>query len=254
MPTLINFFGVLLTERMRLLRILTESGEEVEVELTGENPLTVEALWRALPFGGKAKRWGKEIYFEIPVEVGEENARREVEVGEVAYWPEGRCLCLFFGPTPSSTGEKPVAYSPVNVVGRIRGDPGRLEGIRSGERLRVEGVRLPPRRGEGKEEFRRRREELFSRLREEGRLTPELEEEVVRLYGKRGEHALRAVREGRVVRRGGRWFVRGETDEYEVVRSMCSCKDYVLNVVTGKAGVDMCYHALAKRICELLWK
>jgi predicted nucleic acid-binding Zn finger protein len=35
---------------------------------------------------------------------------------------------------------------------------------------------------------------------------------------------------------------------------MCSCKDYVLNVVTGKAGVDMCYHALAKRICELLGK
>ena len=234
-----------------MLRILTESGVEVEVELTGENPLTVEALWKALPLTGKARRWGKEIYFEVPVEVGEENARREVEVGEVAYWPEGRCLCLFFGPTPASRGDRPVAYSPVNVVGRVRGDPSRLEEVRAGERVRVEGVVRSSRRGPG-EEFVRRREELFSRLRKEGRLTPELEREVVELYGRRGENALKAVREGRVVRRGGRWFVKGETDEYEVVRSMCSCRDYVLNVVTGKAGVDMCYHALAKRICELL--
>lgn len=215
------------------------------MELTGENPLTEEALWKALPFEGRARRWGEEVYFEIPVRVGEEKARREVEVGEVAYWPEGRCLCLFFGPTPDSTGEKPVACSPVNVVGRVRGDPKVLGRIKVGENLRVTGKEVD-------EDFGKRRDRLFSRLEEEGKLTPELEEEVVKLYGKRGKHALEALKEGRVVRRGERWFVRGETDEYEVVRSMCSCRDYVLNVVTGKAGVDMCYHALAKRICELL--
>ncbi|MEM2536366.1 MAG: cyclophilin-like fold protein [Candidatus Hadarchaeales archaeon] len=230
---------------MRLLRVRTESAGVVEVELTGENPLTEEALWKALPFEGRAKKWGEEIYFEVPVKMGEEKARREVEVGEVAYWPEGGCLCFFFGPTPASEDEKPVAYSPVNVIGRVRGDPKVLGKIGVGERVRVE-------RGGTEEEWRERRDSLFSRLREEGRLTPELEEEVVRVYGKRGKHALQAVKEGRGVRRGGRWFVKGETDEYEVVRSMCSCKDYVLNVVTGKAGVDMCYHALAKRICELL--
>ncbi|MEM3012497.1 MAG: cyclophilin-like fold protein [Candidatus Hadarchaeales archaeon] len=161
---------------MRLLRIRTASAGEVEVELTGENPLTEEALWKALPFEGTARRWGEEVYFEIPVEVGEEKGRREVEVGEVAYWPEGRCLCLFFGPTPASKDEKPVAYSPVNVVGRVRGDPKVLGRIRTGEKLRVE-------RGGRGEEFRERRDRLFSRLQEEGRLTPELEEEVVKICG-----------------------------------------------------------------------
>ncbi len=104
------------------------------------------------------------------------------------------------------------------------------------------------RRGEN---FKARRKELFLRLRREGKLTPELEEAIVELYGSRGRHALRAIKEGKVVRRGKRWFVRGKTEEYEIVRSLCSCKDYVLNVVTGRARVDMCYHALAKVVCEL---
>jgi len=34
----------------------------------------------------------------------------------------GSAFCIFFGPTPASTGEKPRAASPVNVVGRVLGD------------------------------------------------------------------------------------------------------------------------------------
>ena len=41
---------------------------------------------------------------------------------DVAYWPEGRALCLFYGPTPISKNEKILAYSPVNIVGKIIDD------------------------------------------------------------------------------------------------------------------------------------
>jgi predicted nucleic acid-binding Zn finger protein len=95
-------------------------------------------------------------------------------------------------------------------------------------------------------------EELIPLLRSAGALTQEVEGKIVELYGKRGEKAIEAVRSGNVIRRGKRWFVRGKEDEYEVVKTFCTCRDYVLNVATGKSGVDMCYHALAKRICEEL--
>jgi hypothetical protein len=38
---------------------------------------------------------------------------------DVAYWPEGTALCLFYGPTPISKNGKILAYSPVNIIGKI---------------------------------------------------------------------------------------------------------------------------------------
>ena len=52
----------------------------------------------------------------------EENAKTEVNELDVAYWPEGKALCLFFGPTPISKDGKILAYSPVNIVGKIIDD------------------------------------------------------------------------------------------------------------------------------------
>jgi len=102
--------------------------------------------------------------------------------------------------------------------------------------------------------FKRKRGELFRQLKQSGVLTPELERAVAEVYGGRGKRALEAVKRQRVVKRGQRWFVRGKTDEYEVVRSFCACRDHVFNIATRKAKVDMCYHALSKIICELLNK
>ena len=88
-----------------MARLLKIRGEEagITVEL-GEGP-TAEALWEALPIESRASLWGEEIYFPISLSSeGEPGAREEVEVGTVAYWPPGDALCLFFGPTPASTG------------------------------------------------------------------------------------------------------------------------------------------------------
>ena len=48
----------------------------------------------------------------------EENAKTEVDKFDVAYWPEGKAICLFLGPPISKDG-KILAYSPANVVGKI---------------------------------------------------------------------------------------------------------------------------------------
>ncbi len=97
-----------------MARHLTIRSEEagLKVEL-GDGP-TAEEIWDRLPFEGPASLWGDEIYFEIPVSMElEDGARQTVEVGDVAYWPQGEALCIFFGPTPASTDEKPRAASPV---------------------------------------------------------------------------------------------------------------------------------------------
>ena len=101
--------------------IITAGSVTVEAELN-DSP-TARMIWESLPITGRANTWGDEIYFEIPVEAGQApDARADVEVGELGYWPVGRAFCIFFGPTPASSGDRPRAASPVNIVGRVLGD------------------------------------------------------------------------------------------------------------------------------------
>jgi len=103
-----------------------------------DDSLTGRRIVAALPLEGIANRWGEEIYFEIPVAVDRaKDARADVAVGELAYWPDGQAFCIFFGPTPVSTGDLLRAYSPVNVFGRIQGDATVLRAVASGEAVRV---------------------------------------------------------------------------------------------------------------------
>jgi uncharacterized protein len=99
---------------------------------------TAQEIWNRLPLQSTVSVWGDEIYFEIPVEVAQAaDARADVEFGTLAYWPVGRAFCVFFGPTPMSTGKKPRAYSPVNVIGEVTADASKLRGIPHGTPVRV---------------------------------------------------------------------------------------------------------------------
>jgi hypothetical protein len=81
---------------------------------------TGRAVYEALPLQRNVNRWGEEIYFEVPVRCElEENASANLEAGDLAYWPNMPAFCIFFGPTPVSTSDQPVAASPVNVFGRV---------------------------------------------------------------------------------------------------------------------------------------
>jgi hypothetical protein len=122
--------------------IMISSGDIVlEAELN--DCQTARKIWKQLPIEGQANIWGDEIYFEIPVTTDQEpGARAEVDVGELGYWPMGHAFCIFFGPTPVSTDEKPRAYSPVNIIGRVIGEARQLKDVRNGEQVRIERVEI----------------------------------------------------------------------------------------------------------------
>lgn len=118
--------------------IITFATYQVEAEIF--DTVTGRAIYDALPIKCNVSTWGEEIYFEAPVSLElEPEARAEVSVGDLAYWPNMPAFCIFFGPTPVSTGEKPVAASAVNVFGKLLEiNKDRLNSIPDGENVVVE--------------------------------------------------------------------------------------------------------------------
>jgi hypothetical protein len=105
---------------------------------------TAQQIWKSLPIEGSANVWGDEIYFEIPVKAGQEpDARQDVEVGELGYWPAGNAFCIFYGPTPVSTSSQPRAYSPVNIIGRVIDDATRFRGTNQGTPVQITAAGEP---------------------------------------------------------------------------------------------------------------
>ena len=127
-------------EMEKRIRITTRATGAVEAVMTSENPKTAEAIWTALPIKGNANTWGDEVYFSTPVDLKEEKARAEVEVGSIAYWPPGKALCIFFGATPVSQHGEPRAYSPVNVFAKITNNSAAFKKVRDGDQVTVERV------------------------------------------------------------------------------------------------------------------
>jgi len=117
--------------------ILIKSGA-IHVQAELNSTTTARALLGMLPVKATANTWGNEIYFDVPLSVQIEDGREVVQMGDVAYWPDGPSLCLFFGPTPASRGNEIRAASPVTVLGRIIGDPKVLKSVRTGAEVTVE--------------------------------------------------------------------------------------------------------------------
>lgn len=118
-------------------KIRIETGNiSLVAELNGSD--TASSIYQMLPLSGMANVWGDEIYFTIAVHLDQAaDARQEVGVGDLGFWPVGDAFCIFFGPTPVSTGNAPKAYSPVNVFGHILGDATVLKKVKDGDEIMV---------------------------------------------------------------------------------------------------------------------
>ncbi len=101
---------------------------------------TAQRIWDVLPIEAPGNTWGDEIYFSIPVEAETDNAQEVVELGELAYWPPGTAFCIFFGPTPMSRGAEIRPASPVNVVGKLIGDPEMFKQVNNGTIVTIEQI------------------------------------------------------------------------------------------------------------------
>ncbi|MBF0465012.1 MAG: hypothetical protein HQK88_06600 [Nitrospirae bacterium] len=104
-------------------KILITTGDLV---LTAElnDTETAKKLKSLLPLQFSMSRWGDEYYGDCGIRVEQESGAKVVmEIGELAVWPVGSALCIFFGPTPVSVGDEPRAASSVNPVGKLIDDP-----------------------------------------------------------------------------------------------------------------------------------
>lgn len=122
------------------MKKITVESSEIKIDLTLEfldNP-TAKKISASLPIESRVKTWGDEIYFDTGIIAPVEDATVSVEVGDIAYWPEGRCLCIFFGPTPISKTDKPVPASKVVIIGKTSVEPNLLRKVRTGAKIRVE--------------------------------------------------------------------------------------------------------------------
>lgn len=116
--------------RIPIKFIINEIGEAEGELVRHMAPRTVDAISKKLPIEGRAALWGEEVYFEIPVKMGEEKAKANVEKGTIGFWPMGNALCIFYGETQP--------YSSVNVVGQITRNLELFRQVKSGAKIKVE--------------------------------------------------------------------------------------------------------------------
>jgi hypothetical protein len=113
------------------IRLVIEGLGEAEGELVRFlAPRTIDTIVRKLPVEGRAALWKEEVYFEIPVRIGEEKAKPTVETGTIAFWPMGSALCIFYGQSQP--------YSQVNILGKVTKNLELFEQVKSGATIKVE--------------------------------------------------------------------------------------------------------------------
>jgi uncharacterized protein len=123
----------------RIIRIITERVTLKAVLAVSE---ASETVYSALPWEGPFQTWGDEIYFEFPVTIpADSTATTRVRIGDIGYWPRGRAIAIFFGPTPISVGKDPLPMEPVLPIGKIMGRAILLRGAMSESRIRLEPAR-----------------------------------------------------------------------------------------------------------------
>jgi hypothetical protein len=112
-----------------------------DIRLSAElnNSYTAEKFKKLLPLELSMSRWGDEYYGDCGIKVEMSSDARDVmEIGELAVWPSGKALCIFFGPTPASQGTEPRAISPVNPAGKIIDNPGVLKNLGSSIKVSIQ--------------------------------------------------------------------------------------------------------------------
>ncbi|AFS83175.1 cyclophilin-like fold protein [Candidatus Nitrosopumilus sediminis] len=102
-----------------IIKITNSSSILLELD-DSNSPKTVNDFIKKLPFTVDLNVWGDEIYTsKSPISQPEENAKSPVELYDVAYWPTGKAICLFYGPTPIGNPGEITPASPVNIIGKI---------------------------------------------------------------------------------------------------------------------------------------
>ncbi len=120
-----------------MVRRIEIAAGEITVDAELNESQTAQAVWDELPIDGAVNTWGDEIYFSTPLALQMEKGQEVVELGDLGYWPPGKAICVFFGPTPASRGDEIRPASPVTVFGRVIGDATVLRQVEDGAQVTV---------------------------------------------------------------------------------------------------------------------
>ncbi len=113
------------------IKFVIEGVGEAEGELVRFlAPRTIDTIVRKLPVEGRAALYKEEVYFEIPIKMGEEKAKTTVETGTIAFWPMDSALCVFYG--------KSQPYSPVSILGKVTSNLELFKQVKSGSTIKVQ--------------------------------------------------------------------------------------------------------------------
>jgi hypothetical protein len=112
------------------------SNYTLNIKLRSTN--TANAIKNILPFKSIVKTWGDEIYFEIPIKKNldlESDAKDVINLGEIAYWIDGKCIAIGYGKTPISQNNEIRLAAKTNIWGDAVLDVKELGKIRDGDEI-----------------------------------------------------------------------------------------------------------------------
>ncbi len=100
---------------------------------------TADVIYTQLPFQSFTQTWGNEVYFSTPVNKInlEDDAKQIVELGEIAFWVEGNCIAIGFGPTPISHADEIRLAAKTNIWADTNYDLLTLKDITPGDVVKV---------------------------------------------------------------------------------------------------------------------
>ena len=111
----------------------------VEIKAQLRNTSTAKNIAAALPISSSAQTWGEEVYFSVPVNADlEDDAKSVVDTGEIAFWVEGNCIAIGFGPTPISQGDEIRLAAETNIFADAIDDVRSLKVVNPGEPITVD--------------------------------------------------------------------------------------------------------------------
>jgi uncharacterized protein len=115
------------------IKFLIEGIGTAEGEISRiRSPRTADTILKGLPIEGMSALWKEEVYFDIPMKMGNEKPSPKVEKGDLAYWPMGAAFCIFWGDTQP--------YSPVNLIGKVTKNLELFSKVKSGTKIIIEKV------------------------------------------------------------------------------------------------------------------
>ena len=99
---------------------------------------TANAIKSILPCKSIIQTWGEEIYFEIPTQKDlslDNTAKDVINLGEIAYWKEGKSIAIGYGRTPISHNNEIRLAAKTNIWGDAKLNIEKLKNVKDGDEV-----------------------------------------------------------------------------------------------------------------------